>query len=270
MRRMSEPTLTDFPKILCPFIRKTFQVDVDAWKKHGARLQLRQPNAYLVVEQVMPDYEWVFDDKHTIAIEKLDGTNVKLKTEKGRLIAVQNRKNVIDLLQVVKGNTAIIEGVFNAISKGLVEMDGEQAGEVIGPKLQGNPYKLLGHEWIPFTTMVERLQYRSFHEHDRTFDNWSSWFKDFLPSRLFTKRARKLGLEETVMAEGVVFYNLQRKAEHKTWRAKLRRDMFPWFYQPDITILDYDQAGVGGVSALQPPSERHAVGAEVHESSDSK
>ncbi|MFH1356831.1 MAG: hypothetical protein ABII18_06840 [bacterium] len=45
------------------------------------------------------------------------------------------------------------------------------------------------------------------------------------------------------MAEGVVFYNLKRKAENKTWRAKLRRDMFGWYYQDKIPVLDYDQNG---------------------------
>jgi hypothetical protein len=38
----------------------------------------------------------VFEDSETIAVEKLNGTNIKLKTEKGRLVALQNRKNVED------------------------------------------------------------------------------------------------------------------------------------------------------------------------------
>jgi hypothetical protein len=33
-----------------------------------------------------------------------------------------------------------------------------------------------------------------------------------------------------VFAEGVVFYNLKRKAEGHTYMAKLRRDMYDWFY----------------------------------------
>lgn len=27
------------------------------------------------------------------------------------------------------------------------------------------------------------------------------------------------------------------------WMAKLRRDLFPWFYSEHIEILNYDQAG---------------------------
>lgn len=232
--------LTDFPKIQCPFIRETFPVDKAAWKKHGSRLQLRSPEAYLVINQVNPGFEWVFEDPDTIAVEKLDGTNVKILTEGGRLLKVQNRLNVIDLLQVVKGNTAIIEGIFTAISKGYVNEDGEQAGEVIGPKLQGNPYKLDNHLWYPFNKAITDLSYRSFHEHERNFENWSAWFKDYLFSRFHTKRTKKGEQKESVFAEGVIFYNLKRKAEEKSWMAKLRRDMFDWYYQDKIPVLDYD------------------------------
>jgi len=234
--------LSDFPKIHCPFIRQTFKVNRDQWKKHGSRLQLREPEAYLAVDRINPGFEWVFDDADTFACEKLDGTNVKIKTENGRLLAVQNRKNVIDPLQIMKGKTFIMEGIFMSIQKGYVKADGEQAGEVIGPKLQGNPYRLDLHEWFPFERAQETLRYRSFHEHDRTFDNWSSWFKDWLHSRYYTKRASKMGRDDKVFAEGVVFCNLKRRDEGKTWMAKLRRDMFDWFYE-GIEIYDYNRAG---------------------------
>ena len=84
---MSE-NLTDFPKLYCPFIRQTFKVRMEDFKKLGSRYGLREPVAYLVVERVNPGYEWVFEDPDTFAVEKLNGTNVKLKTEKGRLIAL--------------------------------------------------------------------------------------------------------------------------------------------------------------------------------------
>ncbi len=147
---MEQTPLSDFPKLQCPFIRQTFKVDRSQWERHGSRLQLREPKVYLAVNRVNPGYEWVFDDPDTIAVEKLDGTNVKILTEKGRLVAVQNRLNVIDPLQVMKGKTFIIEGIFQAIGRGYVHEEGEQAGEVIGPKLQGNPYRLAVHEWYPF------------------------------------------------------------------------------------------------------------------------
>ena len=46
-----------------------------------------------------------------------------------------------------------------------------------------------------------------------------------------------------VFAEGVVFYNLKRKAASQSWMAKLRRDMFDWLYSDKIAIVDYDKAG---------------------------
>jgi hypothetical protein len=239
----TQPTLSDFPKMQCPFIRQTFKVNQEQWRAHGSRLQLRTAEAYLVVDRVNPGYEWVFDDKDTIAVEKLNGTNVKLLTQGGRLIALQNRLNVIDPLQIIKGKTFIIEGIFRAIGKGYVAVDGEQAGEVIGPKLQGNPYGLAVHEWYPFRKSITDLAYRSFHEHDRTFDNWSTWFKEGLVSRYHTKRTPKGSQSPRVMAEGVVFYNLRRKAESQSWMAKLRRDMYPWYYSDQIEILGYDPAG---------------------------
>jgi len=231
--------LSDYPKLHCPFIRKEFDVNLEDWKKYGHSLQLRSPKAYLVINQINPDYEWVFEDKDTIAVEKLNGSNIKLLTKSGRLITVQNRKNIIDPLQITKGKTFILEGVFQAIGKGYVNSNGEQAGELIGPKVQGNPYKLNNHLWYPFSKTIEHLSYRSFHEHDRTFDNWSDWFKNWLVSRF----SSKLGNRD-IMAEGVVFYNLKRKSEGKIYRAKLRRDMFDWYYSDKIEIYNYSSKGV--------------------------
>lgn len=235
--------LTDFPKIQCPFIRQTFKVDKEQFKEYGSKYCLRSPEVYLVVNKINPGFEWVFDDEDTFAVEKLNGTNIKLKTENGRLVALQNRKNVIDPLQIIGGKTYIIEGVFRAIGKGYVKPDSEQAGECIGPKLQANPYKLEFHEWYPFDKAISDLRYRSFHEYSRTFDNWSAWFKDHLYSRYYQKIASKKGIDDKVFAEGIVFYNLKRKADREQfYMAKLRRDMFDWFYE-GIEISGYDPKG---------------------------
>ena len=228
--------LNNFPKIECPFIRKDFAVNKNDWKKYGRELQMRKSSVYLVIDEINPEYKWVFEDKDVIASEKLDGSNVKLKTENGKLISLMNRKNLIDPLQIMKGKTFIIEGVFRAIQKGYIKPSGIQAGEVIGPKLQGNPYNLDNHIWYPFEKAVKHLAYRSFYEHERTFDNWSSWFKDYLVSRFASKRG-----EKNIMAEGIVFYSLKRKAEGKVYMAKLRRSMFKWFYSDKIEIYGYDK-----------------------------
>jgi hypothetical protein len=247
---MSE-NLSDFPKLQCPFVRQTFKVDTEQWHKKGRALQLRTPEASLAVNRINPGYEWVFEDEDTFATEKLNGTNVKMNIENGRLTALQNRKNVLDPLQILSGKVFIIEGVFTAIAKGYVRDNAEQAGEVIGPKLQGNPYRLNTHIWYPFDKAIKHLRYKSFHEHDRTFENWSGWFKDYLPSLFASKMTKKGAPKEKIFAEGVVFYNLKRKAEGKTWMAKLRRDMFDWFYE-GIEILDYDAAGRDDGNAPSP------------------
>jgi hypothetical protein len=236
--------LTDFPKLHCPFLRQTFPVDPAAFREKGRSLGLRAPEVYLVVDRINPGYEWVFQDPDTFAVEKLNGTNIKILTEKGRLVELQNRKNVLDPQQILDGRTFILEGVLNAAGKGLVLPDGEQAGELLGPKVNGNPYRLDRHEWYPFDKAVENLRYKSFNEHERTFDNLSAWFKDFLFSRYYQKKQRREpGAEgEKAFAEGVVFYNLKRKADGQEWRAKLRRDMFAWFYER-LPIQGYTPKG---------------------------
>ncbi len=227
-------TLSDFPKVECPYVRKIYPVNKNDFKKHGRRLNLRRPEVYLATDEINPGYEWVFNDPATIAVEKLDGTNVKLKTENGRLVALQNRKNVLDPLMILKGKAFIIEGMFCAIQKGYVEDNQVQAGEVLGPKLQGNPYDLANHIWYPFAKAIEHLRYKSFHKHEPTFENLSSWFKDYLKSLFHSKTA---GYDNAHFAEGVIFYNLERREHGKTYMAKLRRDMFDWYYSDKIEIL---------------------------------
>jgi len=234
--------LTDFPKLQCPFIRQTYKVTKDSFKKNGRKHHLRSPDVYLAVDRVNPGYEWVFDDPDTFAVEKVDGSNVKVLTENGRITAVQNRLNVIAPLQIDKPlNLYIMEGIYQAAAKKYVQPEGEQAGELLGPKFQGNPYQLDHHLWYPFERSISQLRYKSFEQHDRTFDNWSGWFKDYLFSLFFQKIVRKQS-EATVFAEGVVFYNLKRKETGQVWMAKLRRDMFDWFY-PKVEIIDYNTHG---------------------------
>lgn len=225
--------LSNYPKLVCPFIRKTYKVNVEDWKKHGRGLEMRSPELRLITTEINPGYEWVFDDPHTIAVEKLDGTNVKLLTEKGRLISLYNRKNPIDPLNlfVSKGRTAIIEGIFRAITKSYINKDGEQCGEVIGKHINQNIYGLDHCLWYPFEKAIKHLSYRSFHEHERSFEGWSAWFKDYLVSRFASKRGNN------IMAEGLVFYNLKRKENKETYQAKLRRNMFDWFYSDKIEIF---------------------------------
>ena len=227
--------LADYPKLECPFVRKRYRVSKESWKKYGHKLQLRTPEVYLATPEINPEYEWIFNCMDTVATEKLDGTNVSIKTENGRLVYVQNRKNILDPLQVIKGPSFIIEGIFRAISKGYIKQDEINYGEVVGPKLQGNPYKLDNHIWVPFDYILEHYAYSSFIKQERTFNNFSSWFQHGLRSRFYMKK-HKCAFADSVFAEGIVFYNMYRKVNNLSWRCKLRRDMFEWYYTPYLEI----------------------------------
>lgn len=231
--------LSDFPKIHCPFVRKLYSVNKEDFDKYGSQFQLRKPEVFLVTPQINPGYEWVFEDPKTIAVEKLNGCNVKiLVDEQGTLLQVQNRKNLIDVnlnMFNLKGKYEFLEGLLIASDKGNIKT-GEQCGELLGPRVQGNPYGLIRHEWYPFLTKsIESLKYKSFHKYERTYENWSSWFKDYLFSLYYRKRRPK-DKEEDIFAEGIVFYNFKRKEQGLTYRAKLRRDMFDWFYRDYIRL----------------------------------
>lgn len=229
--------LLDFPKLHCPFVRKTYEANVDDWRQYGRALEMRAPNVRIVLDQINPGYEWVFNDPNTFAVEKLNGTNVQLVVEKGRLVYIQNRAgNIIDPLQVIAGKTFIIEGIFMAIQKGYIKGDGVYEGEVIGPKLQGNPYDLTYHLFYPFIKTVMDLVYNSFREHEVTYANLSSWFKDWLFSRYYNKLQPPAADKKKIFAEGVIFYNMQRKAQGLVYMAKLRRNMFDWYYSDKIRI----------------------------------
>ena len=234
-----ESILSDFPKIECPFVRRTFQVDRESFKKNGRKVNLRSPEVYLAVDEINPGYEWVFGDPDTYAVEKVDGSNVKVLTENNHVLTVQNRKNYVDTQTIKSGvNLYIMDGIIQAAIKGYIQSNGEQAGELLGPKFQGNPYKLTHHLWFPFDRSHSQLRYKSFDKFERTYENWSSWFKDHLFSLFFQKISNKNGDPALkMMAEGVVFYNLKRKEEGKPYMAKLRRDMFNWFYSDYVDIL---------------------------------
>ena len=232
-------SLTDFPKIECPFVRRTFKVDRESFKKNGKKVNLRSPEVYLAVEEINPGFEWVFDDPDTYAVEKIDGSNVKVLTKNNQILTVQNRKNYVDTQTIKPGvNLYIMDGIIQAAMKGYIQRDGEQVGELLGPKFQGNPYKLNHHLWFPFERSHSQLRYKSFDKFERTYENWSGWFKDHLFSLFFQKISNKTGDPALkMMAEGVVFYNLKRKEEGKPYMAKLRRDMFDWFYSDHVDIL---------------------------------
>lgn len=193
--------ITDMPKIECPF--KRIQMDI----------------GYIVIDEIAEGFEWVFEDNSVMAIEKLHGTNVSIIIENGQIISFFNRTQRIPFF--TKAHKFISEGLLNSYERGYMSLlqDGQHFGELIGPKVNGNPYKLEKHIWIPFETFGQKhLRYKSWGKYPKDFKTISEWFKnDLLPLYASMKGDRK------GFVEGVVF-------THPDGRmAKLRCDMFDWF-----------------------------------------
>lgn len=188
------------PKLECPFIRKEVNGN------------------YIVVDEINPGYEWVFEDDSVLAIEKLNGTNVSVVIVEGQVVEVYNRKGRIPFIN--KGKKWIIEGLLNSKERGYLENlgDGQHFGELIGPRVNGNPYDLDEHFWIPFETFCQKhLKYKSWGKYPKDFNTISEWFKKDLIPLYASMKGNRNGF-----VEGIVF-------THKDGRmAKLRRDMFDW------------------------------------------
>ena len=198
---MSE--ITDMPKLESPFVR-----------------ELNEKNEFVVTDKITPGYEWVFEDDTVMAIEKLHGTNVSIFITEGVITAMWNRTERVPFFN--KGKKHITEGVLNSFERGYIEFlgDGQHFGELIGPKVNGNPYELEMHLWIPFKTFGQKhLRYKAWGKYPKDFETISRWFKeDLLPLYASMKGDREGGF-----VEGIVF-------THPDGRmAKLRKDMFDWF-----------------------------------------
>src|SRR3990167_11372177 len=194
--------IKDMPKLESPFVRETMNGE------------------YVVTPKIAEGYEWVFEDESVMAIEKLHGTNVSILIQDGVIVSIWNRTERIPFFN--KGKKHIIEGLLNSYERGYMEFlpDGQHFGELIGEKVNGNPYKIKGHLWLPFETYCQNhLKYKSWGKYPKTFESISEWFKTLMP--LYTlKHGDKEGF-----VEGVVFY-------HKDGRmAKIRKDMFNFWYE---------------------------------------
>ncbi len=193
----------NFPKLQSPFVRAD-----------------NEDGKYCVKPEVTEGFEWVFEDPEVIASEKIDGTGVSIVIEGGQITSVWNRTQPIpwDVLSAHR----IVQGIRNAHTKGYFNLsqDGQFFGELMAPKVQGNFLELEEPRWFPFELLRRKFSFRTYHEHPKTFENISDWFKDFLPSRV----AGKFNLEKK--PEGIVFY------QPSTGNmAKLRRDMFDWYHK---------------------------------------
>lgn len=193
--------IKNMPKIKSPFIREMIN------------------KQYIVTDKIEEGYEWVFQNADVMAIEKLHGTNVSIVIIEGTVTQVYNRTERIPFIN--KGKKWLIEGLLNSKERGYLEFlgDGQHFGELIGKKVNGNPYKIDGHLWIPFETFAQKhLKYKSWGKYPKTFETLSNWFKDDLIPLYSSMQGNREGF-----VEGIVF-------THPDGRmAKLRRDMFDWY-----------------------------------------
>jgi len=191
--------IQEMPKLESPFVRK--QID----------------GKYVVVDEINPGYEWVFNDDKTMAIEKLNGMCISIYIDRGVITNVWSRGRRVPFFGL--GTRTIIEGLLNSYEKGYMEFlpDGQHFGELIGPGSEGNSYKIEKPLWIPFKTYAQKhLRYESWGRYPKTFESISEWFKTLMA--LYSGHVGN----PNKYVEGVVF-------THPDGRmAKLRIDMFDW------------------------------------------
>jgi hypothetical protein len=192
----------DMPKLKSPFVRKM------------------KNNHYVVTPEIDPDFKWVFEDDKVMAIEKINGTNVSIVIKDGEIISIWNRKNHVPFFS--KGNSVIIKGLLNSFDRGYCDLpDGQHFGELVGGRINGNLYNLEEPRWLPFETFCRKhLCYKSWTKYPTDFYSISKWFKDDLIPLFSSMLKNRKGY-----VEGIVF-------THPDGRmAKLRKDMFEWFYK---------------------------------------
>lgn len=175
---------------------------------------------YIVTDEINDNAQWVFGDG-VRAVDKLNGTNIAVLMEGGKIKKVWNRKNEKDVYDIMnKWNAMAMEGILKAAQKGWLK-EGLQYGELIGEKINGNEHKLHGHLFVPFEYLVSKCHWRSWikNQYPKDYSSISEWFKE-LPS-LFNM---KMKLPE-IKTEGLVFYH----PTDNNRKIKLRRDMFDWY-----------------------------------------
>lgn len=203
--------MKDFPKLKSPFIRKEIN------------------NKYILTDEIDEDCRWIFEDG-VRAVDKLDGTNISIKIEKGNITRIFNRtteKFIMNIHQT-KWEGAAMGGLAGTIQRGWFNnyKDGEYYGELIGEIFNGNPHKIQGHLFVPFNYLKEKCHWHSWvqNKYPKDFDSISEWFKD-LPS-LFNKRLKL----PDIQAEGLVFYHPDGRM------CKIRKDMYGWYIEENKKV----------------------------------
>jgi len=71
--------MKNFPKLETIFVRKNIGKD------------------YIVIDKINESCKWVFEEDDVFAVDKLDGTNIGIRIEKGNITKIFNRKNELFL-----------------------------------------------------------------------------------------------------------------------------------------------------------------------------
>lgn len=211
---------------------------------------------YVLVPKLKDEFRWIFTEE-CMAVEKIDGTCTSIYVEGGNIVSIFNRTNRIDMWS--QGGIRFVEGIQQAIVRNYINLkrykNNQIFGELIGPKVQGNPYRLDRHFWMPFIYMKRKYNYRFWGDvckecegrtDEEKFEIVSNTFKELwsLVKRRFwgewpeNKNMREwvnenIGFKECA-AEGIVFYKRHEyDSEEYGNCCKLRRDMFEWFKGPE-------------------------------------
>lgn len=203
---MSKWPIVDYPKTQCVFKRK----DIDGH--------------HCVYPELNDGMDWVFDDG-VRAVDKLHGTNTCILVDDNKMVHfIDNRTqrivNQTVITQYGVTQARFVKGLINAFERGWITEPGRIYGELVGPNINGNLHGVNDYFFVPFSYLREKCAWKSWSEnrYPKDFDSISEWFKE-LPSLFAQRHGTKC------LAEGLVFHHPDGRV------AKLRRDMFPWFYQ---------------------------------------
>ncbi len=233
--RLSDATkVINMPKLLSPFEREEINGN------------------YVCAPKIVKEFRWVFSSEST-AVEKLDGTSVSVVVRGHRITEIYNRDNRIEVFS--RNGKRFAEGILEAIDKEYFNPkeagEGQYFGELIGEKVNANPYKLKGHLWLPFSGLREKCCFHFWRDFVKTLEGLSDKeiFNEMneLMKGLWSVYKRRLGFEmkpvnestgfDGMAAEGIVFYRKDHEIKPATINGKktvaemckLRRDMFSFF-----------------------------------------
>lgn len=226
---------------------------------------------YVVHDEIMDGFEWVFENDDVIAVEKLHGTNCCVDVthdEHGMEIRGYTRHGHEPMQEVLPygpmtDHHYLARAFQNSLRRGYLDDldEGVHYGEVVGPDFHENAHELEENLFIPFEWLADKCSYESWGKYPKTFDALENWFSDQLFS-LFNSRMHGEDLESSSVSngtfcEGIIFvhpdasYNEEEMStveeelsngmyrKYSPHHAKLRRDMFEGFNNDEWPMTEH-------------------------------